>query len=402
MSNIKAISNNDEHQEALRLLDSLMERDPEPDSDDGQKIKVLAILIEKYESEHFSIDLPTALEAIEHRMDQLDMKPADLVPYIGSASRVSEVLSGKRQLTRNMISKLEEHLEIPATVLLKQSPIATGGLVKRLDQKLLATMQNRGYFASYPDTINLKEKAEKFFSELFNGSSPAPLLRQSKHRSDPRTSNYALEAWAKRVIDRSSDSQLKPYRPGSIDAETMGQVAKLSVKDKGPVLAQRFLINMGVDLVIEKHLPKTHLDGALLRGRDDRPIIGLTLRYDRLDNFWFTLMHELAHLALHFDGSEDIFFDELDKIKGQRIDAKEQEADALTCEALVPASKWILSPVRVLPTPVAIESLANELGVDPVIIYGRVRFETGKWGYFSEKINKDSVEAMFRDYGGGK
>ena len=119
MSVIKVIADEKDYQEALSLLKSLLGTRPSSDSEDGQKAKMLAILIEKYESERFPIELPTPIEAIEHRMEQLDLKPADLVPHIGSPSRVSEVLSGKRKLTMAMARNLEAHLKIPATVLLR-------------------------------------------------------------------------------------------------------------------------------------------------------------------------------------------------------------------------------------------------------------------------------------------
>ena len=53
----------------------------------------------------------------------------------------------------------------------------------------------------------------------------------------------------------------------------------------------------GIPLVIERHLPRTYLDGAALRLGDGRPVVALTLRYDRIDSFWFCLLHELAHVG---------------------------------------------------------------------------------------------------------
>ena len=92
----------------------------------------------------------------------------------------------------------------------------------------------------------------------------------------------------------------------------MREVAQLSVYEDGPRRAQQRLAAHGIALVIERHLPRTHLDGAALCLLDGRPVIGLTLRYDRIDNFWFSLMHELAHVSLHLDCHEnDLFIDDL-------------------------------------------------------------------------------------------
>src|SRR4030042_1351312 len=64
-----------------------------------------------------------------------------------------------------------------------------------------------------------------------------------------------------------------------------------------PFVARAFLEKMGIILAVEPHLPRTHLDGAAMLRSDGTPVVALTLRYDRLDNFWFTLSHELAHIT---------------------------------------------------------------------------------------------------------
>ena len=108
--------------------------------------------------------------------------------------------------------------------------------------------------------------------------------------------------------------------------------------------AKEFLAQHGVGLEYVKHLPRTHLDGAALRLADGTPVIGLTLRYDRIDNFWFTLLHELAHVGLHLDdcSDENGFVDDL-SLRGVESgggDAKEQEADQLAQDALIPPEIW--------------------------------------------------------------
>src|SRR3546814_16852084 len=98
------------------------------------------------------------------------------------------------------------------------------------------------------------------------------------------------------------------------------------------------LNSAGVRVVVERHLPKTYLDGAamLLDGKD--AIIALTLRHDRLDNFWFVLFHELGHIVRHRNrGLEDGFFDE--DSAPARI-AFEEEAVDFAWNALVPDELW--------------------------------------------------------------
>ncbi len=68
------------------------------------------------------------------------------------------------------------------------------------------------------------------------------------------------------------------------------------------------------------------------------PVIGMTLRYDRLDNFWFVLLHELGHIFLHlFNGLRFDFFDEED---GSEADQIEREADKFALDTLIPPEAW--------------------------------------------------------------
>ncbi len=81
---------------------------------------------------------------------------------------------------------------------------------------------------------------------------------------------------------------------------------------------------------LKAHLPRTYLDGAVLKLPDGTPVIGLTLRYDRVDNFWFCLLHELAHVGRHMEGDGDVVFVEdmtLRDVEGEREDPKELQAD---------------------------------------------------------------------------
>ena len=93
--------------------------DTKPDSREGDELDVLVDLVELYENKHVPIGYPNPIAAIEFRMDQAGLRPRDLVSFIGSRAKVSEVLSGKRAITMPMARALHEHLGIPADVLLR-------------------------------------------------------------------------------------------------------------------------------------------------------------------------------------------------------------------------------------------------------------------------------------------
>ena len=148
------------------------------------------------------------------------------------------------------------------------------------------------------------------------------------------------------------------------------------------------------------HLPRTHLDGAVLRLADGRPVIGLTLRYDRVDNFWFCLLHELAHVGRHFDNDPDgYFFDDLKLQEQERWshDSREAEADSWAEEALIPQGIWETSPVRSAPSAIGVINLAQVLQVHPAIVAGRVRYERRNYRLLSQFVGSGQIRRQFEE-----
>ena len=397
MDKIKVIKTEQDYQEALKLAEELISRDPSPDSAEGEQLSLLGTLIQDYETWAFPEAVPNPIEAIKFRMDQAGLKPADLIPYLGSRSRVSEILSGKRQLTIDMIRALSEGLGIPAKVLIKQPDIGEDSEYQNWDDHLIVEMNAREYFGDVSlKKIGRIELLKNFFSSIGSPTLIVGMLRKSNYRSSPLTDKHALSAWAGRVLQKAQKIKTpKKYKHGTIDSTFMQELAKLSVKENGPVLAQEYLKKHGIILVIEPHFSKTYLDGATILINKDNPIIGLALRHDRLDNFWFTLMHEVAHIALHYGQDISLFYDEFEDIKGLDIGSKEKDADNLASEALVPSGKWEISPAKLIPNSIAATSLAKELGVHVAIIAGKIRYEGGKWFYLNNIIGKEKVRKYF-------
>jgi HTH-type transcriptional regulator/antitoxin HigA len=114
---IKPIKTQVDYDKTLQRIEQLMEAEPNTPAFD--ELDVLTTLVEAYEDQHFSINLPDPISAIKFRMEQQGLKQSDLVPYIGSPSKVSEVLSGKRTLSLSMIRSLHHNLNIPLEVLIQ-------------------------------------------------------------------------------------------------------------------------------------------------------------------------------------------------------------------------------------------------------------------------------------------
>jgi HTH-type transcriptional regulator/antitoxin HigA len=114
---IRPIRTHEDYEATLRKIEGLM--DAAPDSPEGDRLDVLATLVEAYETRHFPIDANDPVEAVTFAMEQKGLSPADLVPYIGRTNRVYEVLNRKRKLSLRMIRNLHKGLGIPLEHLIR-------------------------------------------------------------------------------------------------------------------------------------------------------------------------------------------------------------------------------------------------------------------------------------------
>jgi HTH-type transcriptional regulator/antitoxin HigA len=113
---LKVLKTDRDHKAALKVIEENW--DARPGTPEYDAVEVLAVLVEDYERRRFPMEDPDPIEAIRFRMEQANLTQADLVPILGSRSRVSEVLAGKRRLTLTMVRRLFDELHIPLEVLL--------------------------------------------------------------------------------------------------------------------------------------------------------------------------------------------------------------------------------------------------------------------------------------------
>ena len=390
----KVIKNKTQYEETLFALEKLLDRDPAPGTPENEELELLALLIQDYESRQFEFAPPTPIEAIKFRMEQQNLTPRDLIPYIGSRSKVSEVLSKKRPLTLSMMRALHSGLRIPASVLIQEQDEDEEADID-WDRFPIKQMIAWGWITAPSSQVRSEEILRPFFAAVGDLKPRAILCRSSSHVRVARSmDDYSLTAWSARVLAKASVSPpVVQYEPGILSDEFLCKVAQLSVSDTGPLLARDFLEEHGIQLVVERYLPRTYLDGAIIMTNKLRPVIGLTLRYDRIDNFWFTLMHELAHLALHLDSESDIFYDDLD-IEAED-DSHEREANQLAGEVLIPYDVWENSLASRLRSPQAAEHLAKQLNIHPAIVAGRMQHEFKAYQLLRNLVGNRQVRRLF-------
>ncbi len=120
---LKLIKTAEDYQAALNEMDSLIALDPQPNSPEANEIELIAVLMQHFDDAHSSMrDLKVSpIEMIRFVMEQQGLTNKDLIPFIGTRTRVYEVLSGKRELSKKMISAIHEGLGIPVSYLFETS-----------------------------------------------------------------------------------------------------------------------------------------------------------------------------------------------------------------------------------------------------------------------------------------
>lgn len=401
---VKIIKNKTEHGKAMNRIAELMSTDPSPGSAAGAELELLAHLVQDYETKNHDIGLPTPLEAIRFRMDQQNLRPKDLVPYFGSSSRVSEVLNGKRQLTMEMVRKLNKGLGIPAEVLVQETKVnddandKLSAAVTKLRSDVFKEMVRRKWFVKFRGSLTeAKQNAVSLWQDFlcFGTDSDALLAfnRQSV-RGKRATSELALLAWKTQVLRVASKKRLPTkFDVADVTDTFLQAIVSLSRIKDGPRLAVGELEKIGIAIVIEPHLPTTHLDGAAMKLPNGRPVIGLTLRHDRLDNFFFCLFHELGHIVRHIEtGKAELFLDDLETRSTEKL---EQEADAFAVEYLIPRVEWERFWEAGDFEPKSVRRAAKRLGIHGAIVAGRIRKEKNDFQILSRLVHEAKVRHAF-------
>ncbi len=121
--NIYPIHTEADYNTALNRIEEIF--DAKPGTPEGDELEILGILVDEFEKRHFPIDAPNPVEAVKFRMEQLGLSQSDLAQLVGSRSRASEILSGKRTMSLRIIRLLNRKLSIPAEVLIQQEEPVT-------------------------------------------------------------------------------------------------------------------------------------------------------------------------------------------------------------------------------------------------------------------------------------
>ena len=326
------------------------------------------------------VPLPGSI--IRAELDARGWTQKDLARIMGRPEKtISQIVNGHKQITPETALELaaafgtsaELWLNLEARYRLREAEGEHGtSEIERkgrlYDMLPISELQKRGWIDEHEAIDDLEREVRSFLGIARLTARPRVLV--SLRQSAVRVPEVGAEvAWACRVEQLASAQQIGPFDRQQL-ADAIPALARLSVEPEGVTKVPAFLARLGVHFVIVPHLDRTYLDGAAL-GAEGRPIVALTLRYDRIDHFWFTLLHEQAHIVAGHEGG---YLDDLDQAP---TTPEEVEANQM-------AQDWLLDPEALARFVAAtapyfsekrIRAFAAEQGRHPGIVVGRLHHE---------------------------
>ncbi len=228
----------------------------------------------------------------------------------------------------------------------------------------------RGWLDRAESLDALEESVCAFLGIAHAGETP-PLAVNFRHATERGPETSARIAWLKRVEQLAMAQDI-----GRFDAEGLREaipdIVSCAASASGVSVVLPLLLRRGVHVVIVPHLQKTYIDGAAFYLPDGQPVIALTLRYDRIDAFWFTLLHELAHILA---GHVGIYMDDFDN--GDTKTTDEEQANRQARDWLIDSHAFdaFVKQTQPLFTKAAIVQFAMSQGRHPGIVLGRLQHE---------------------------
>jgi HTH-type transcriptional regulator/antitoxin HigA len=320
---------------------------------------------------------------------------------------ITNIIANRRPITAEMAMLLERIFEIPAEdflTLQKTYDLARARIETSPDPALttrahlfgglpVAEMIKRGWLEA--DSMRDVAQVEMALAKFFGVESPdhietLPHAAKKTETFTPATPSQL--AWIYRVRQIASEMLVAKYSPFTVRA-AITRLDKLLSAPEEARKVPRILAECGIRYLIVETLPGAKIDGVCLWLNGSFPVIGMTLRYDRIDNFWFVLRHELEHI-LRQHGKKSIMLDtELEGEKagtGANIATEEREANEAAAEFCVPQGKLDGFIARKAPffNQRDILGFAKTLQIHAGLVAGQLQHKTGRYDRFRQHLAK--------------
>jgi HTH-type transcriptional regulator / antitoxin HigA len=319
---------------------------------------------------------------LRRELEKRGWSQKDLAAILGRpAQAITEIVRGSKQITPVTALELAAafgtserfwtNLETEYRLCLARSRRSTGSVIERrakIFERLPVTeLVRRGWIKGSRDVGELEQQVFAFFG--VSSLQEEPQLTASYRRSTDLGDVVAAQrAWLRRVEILALKQRMKAKFSVAKLHGAIPSLRLFAARAEDVAKVPAFLAEHGVLFFIVRHLPKTKVDGAATHVAG-HPVVALTLRFDRIDWFWFTLMHEVAHLAL---GHRNGHLDFLDERSSE--DEDEVAANALASDALLSASQ-VTAFTHQNPGAIsgsAVEAFAHRQSIHPGIVVGRL------------------------------
>lgn len=310
---------------------------------------------------------------------------AELATVLGiPPSRVSEIVQNKKAIDPELAVKLGEAFSdttakywILADAAYRLSLIEEGnGDVRRraslLEIAPVREMEKRGWVVNVSDFEDLEKQILALY-EISSISEAPQLVSAMRMSSSYAEITPSQMAWCARVKQLAKLVPAAPYSDDNMP-HCIASLRKLAAYTSEAKKVPDVLAKHGIRFVVVEHLPSTKIDGATLWLDDNSPVIGMSVRYDRIDNFWFTLFHELAHVKYRDKMSIDSNITGTDEVELHVKPEFERRADKHASDSLVAPDELLSFIHRIGPlySEAKINQFANRMKIHPGIIVGQL------------------------------
>ncbi|MEO4149597.1 ImmA/IrrE family metallo-endopeptidase [Acinetobacter pittii] len=236
------------------------------------------------------------------------------------------------------------------------------------------------YIKEMPATIKTKlgitdENYQNFFSIYLNNPN------KSLFKKNDSADDYLVDYWVSTVGGKAKflDGFLnKKYRV--IGRDFLQNLYVENIKSTNLYNIQNILLEQGIYLIFEEAKPGTKVDGVSLI-INEKPVIAMSLRLKNLDSFWFTLLHELAHIVLHYELLNEPIVDYFDEENQNDISRIEQQANRLAQDVMIPKAYW--RTIQTIRNESDLKNYSKLYDIHPCIIAGRLSYENNEWPKYS-------------------
>ncbi|MBI5165360.1 MAG: HigA family addiction module antidote protein [Magnetospirillum sp.] len=320
-------------------------------------------------------------------------------------STINKIVSGKGSVTTETALALEDVFGVEAERFLelqRKYDLAIARISSRPDRGRatraalfgdlpIAEMIKRGWISA--NNVHDLKAVESGLVKFFGVSCADEIevlphaARKTMVNTDPTPAQLA---WLYRVKAIAEDLLVSKYSKDSLDS-ALNKLHELTVAPEEARKVSRILTECGVRFVIVESLPSAKIDGVCFWLDDHSPVIGLSMRHDRIDNFWFVLRHELEHVRLGHGRSAMMLDTDLDGERagtGPDIPEEEQMANAAAQEFCVPSNKMNGFITRKAPffSERDLLGFAKILSVHPGIVAGQLQYRTGRYDRFRQHL----------------